>query len=188
MTWGILTTKLGNSDITDGNVLYGADLVDTFDACQRLVAQVYTGTGFDSTISSAATDTQDHEMDSISAVNLAGCNYLKISITATFYTKSYANYPTAETGRTRLKIQTQDLTNLTYTDSLAYTKIQEFNNICDESSQPSLSSTTTFTYYHELSDDEKSNGAQVKIFSDSNADSVNSSASVTNVQTIIEVV
>ena len=32
MTWGILTTKLGGTDITDGNVLYGADLVDTFDA------------------------------------------------------------------------------------------------------------------------------------------------------------
>ena len=32
MVHGILTTKLGGTDITDGSVLYSADLVDTFDA------------------------------------------------------------------------------------------------------------------------------------------------------------
>jgi len=40
MTWGILTEKLGGTDITDGNVLYGADLVSTFNSTGANLGEV----------------------------------------------------------------------------------------------------------------------------------------------------
>ena len=187
--WGILTTKLGNTDITDGNILYGADLVDTFDACQRLVAQVYTGTGFDSTISSAATDTQDHEMDAITAANVAGGTYLKITIVGIKYVQArgYSSPSLLTTAaRVRLKIQTKEVGG-SYGDVLAYTTVLQslirVDNVGDRNYVGD-----SFVYYHLLTAGEKSNGVQVKLFSESYTDDSNNHASFTNVQTIIEMV
>jgi len=191
MTWGILTTALGGSDIVDGNVLYGADLVDTFNAASRIVTQVYTGDGFDTNLEAAnGTDTDDHEMDSIAAAQLIGATYLKISCLV--YTLIRINGSGAYCYN-KLQFQTQDLNATTYSDTMASTYVKYMapeSTIVKTAHDYDL---ILVTWLHTLTADEKTYGVQVKILAQSTTYNASggdnhTQASLSNKQTIIEVI
>jgi len=150
-------------------------------AITGMIREVYISTGFDSTQSGAGSDEQSHELTSISAANLGGSDYIVITamVTSVIQANQTNEFPVCE-----FKIQTQDLTNLTYSDSLAYTTISRKNSGASFS-DIGHTITQTVTWVHTLTNDEKTNGMQVKMFSKSTC-TVGDVASVTNVQTVIK--
>jgi len=182
----IKNTELGGTDWTTGEALVFTDINDTFNACRRVVAQVYTGTGFNSSQFNSGTDEQDHEMDAITAANLSGGTYLKISVTARFHARGFSP-AVPQSGYVQLKIQTKEVGG-SYADSLAYKKILECIGRNSSSEVTDITSCISFVYYHTLTAGEKTNGVQAKIFSSSTSQGSLSGGSATNVQTFIEVV
>ena len=173
----IKNTGLSGTDWTTGEALTYTDLNDTFNACQRLVAQVYTGTGYDSD-TTGGTDTQDHEMDAITAPFLLGATYLKITLEG----ESRVQISGVDYSSVQIKIQTKEVAG-SYADVLPY---KWANRIQSDTANGVIESIvhTNIVYYHVLTAGEKSNGVQVKVFSSSYGDR----ATFDNMQTVIEVV
>ena len=135
---------------------------------------LYSGSDFDSDQVDNGIDEHSYEFPSISANRLSG-DYLKIEIVGkSKIVNDYSN------GTVNLKIQTKPISG-NYTDSMIYTSILESlnNNI-------GIKETNTIVWYHTLTNQEKINGIQVKIFSKSIAYS-GSASSFDNIQTVISV-
>ena len=167
-----------------GNLYLYPSEVNTF---QGRVRQVYTGNGYDSTKSATGTDAQDHELDAVLSTGLASATYAKITVIATVQNNS------ADTGAivrnyVQLKIQTKE-TGGAYGDALAYTNMgtqipgQDFAG-----DVITTTNTISFVYYHTLTAGEKTNGFQVKMFSQSVNATNAYTCSFTNIQTVLEVV
>jgi len=118
---------------------------------------IYTGDDFDSMANNSpggGSDEESHEFEPFFSSNLTGMIYLRIEVTATIelLAQDVVN-------RVELKIQTKEIGG-EYIDSMIY-KTLRF-----QSGYPyHLLSTDTFTYYHSLTNGEKTNGVQIKIFS-----------------------
>jgi hypothetical protein len=141
---------------------------------------IYTGDDFDSMANNSpegGSDEESYEFDPFSSSNLTGMIYLRIEVTATIelLAQDVVN-------RVELKIQTKEIGGV-YTDSMIY-KTLRF-----QSGYPyHLLSTDTFTYYHSLTNGEKTNGVQIKIFSRSTSlppSGIPACAYFQNFQTII---
>jgi len=173
-------------DKDDGNVLTGAawqSVIDTVGENQdrQDYVQVYTGSGFDSSVSTTGVDTQDHELTAITSSALSSANYLVISITGT---ASFNTDADTEQARIEVKIQTKDVGG-SYSDSLGYVYFLRSNQN-DSDSDRSGTVTMTLSWIHTLTNDEKSNGVQVKLFSQSTrTNGSGGGASFTNVQSSI---
>ncbi len=186
----VRTVKLGGSDWSDGEVLDGADLNDTFDATNDNISQiieVYTGTDFDtdaranSSTSPSVTDEQSHEFTAITAADLTNKNYIKVYMTVTFS----ATASGSADGQAYLKVQSKEIGGA-YTDSLVYTSLGKAE---DDGEGEVNYQTVSINYLYTLTAGEKTNGVQLKIFSKSvaNEGSADSGkAIVNNVQTYLQ--
>ena len=156
----------------DGDVLFASEV----NAFLNPIKVIYTGSGFNSTISSSGTDEQSHELTSISAADLNQATYLKISSLVNTSSSS------ANDGDASIKFQTQNLSDLTYSDSMSY-RVVAHNNTGQ--SGGNSSPTIYIEWIHTVTANEKINAIQVKVFSKS----VNNSTGqvqVGNIQTRLE--
>ena len=149
------------------------------------IKQVYASTGFDSSQTGAGTDTQDHELTAIVAADLINANYVEISVTGEFVTTG------ARGGhKVSLKVQTKEIGG-SYSDSTGYQTIVYQNGTAGGYNDKN-DIRLTWKWVHTLTAGEKSNGVQVKLFSQSYVDndgggSTGQLASFTNIQDIEEI-
>ena len=158
--------------ISAGNQIKSSDVLEI-----TKIQQVYEATGFNSSQSSSGTDEQSHELNTIVASKLVDSNIIVIKMLVSAISRSNND------GAAHIKIQTQDLTNLIYSDSLAYLEMALTNTGVNKGD---ANPTQQIVWVHTLTNDEKANGVQVKVFSKS----VNNSTglvSVANIQTTQEV-
>ena len=147
------------------------------------VQVVYTGSGFDVSQTATGTDSDDHELDAISAANLANATYLKISILADVYVWNTAT--DEKNAKVTLQLQTKQ-TGGAYGDTLASftwrgTTSKETNASAEQQEERKF-----ITYYHTLTAGEKANGVQVKILATAVQGEGTHQSSLTNVQTVLE--
>ena len=143
--------------------------------------QIYTSTGFDTTITGTGNNEDNHELTAIATADIAGLTYLKISVTYNYVLwRDDIDEEIVE-----LKIQTKEVGGA-YADSLAYTELHNIESVSGTNNPVYFVGTNTFVYYHTLTAGEKTNGVQVNIFSKSTVSAgTTSKASLTNVQTTI---
>tara|TARA_Y100000310_G_C20694681_1_gene824708 strand:+ start:4235 stop:4759 length:525 start_codon:yes stop_codon:yes gene_type:complete len=163
---------------TDGEVLYDGDVNMLYN--HGTIQEVYTDSGYDTTISGAVQSQEnDYELTAITAADLSGMNYVKITMLGKTNVRSKDGY----NGTVQLKIQTKD-TGGSYSDSMVYRTTLEQDTANDETDIVLTGSTN---WIHTLTDDEKTNGMQIKVFSKSTSgDSSQIQAGYVNYQTAIE--
>lgn len=143
---------------------------------------IYTGTGFDSKANNTpegGSVEASYEFEPIPATTLTGMTCLRIEVTSTIDLSSDS---TNTINQVELKIQIKE-TGGEYTDSMSY-KTLESENVYSAH----LLSTRTFSYYHSLTNEEKTNGVQIKIFSRSTSSPISwlpAYAYFQNFQTVI---
>lgn len=142
------------------------------------IYEIYSGTAFDTLLSATTgTDEQSYEMTSISAADLGNADYLKI--------KMLVKYSVTGSGTSdvSIKIQTKDIGG-SYSDSMIYQLLMRGNSENDTSEQYW---TKEITWIHTLTNDEKTNGVQAKLFSKSTTDVASVvDVAVKNIQSTIE--
>lgn len=142
--------------------------------------EVYNGSDFNTSVSASGSnvsDEQSYEMSAISASDLGSADYLIISINVNHIASSNDGIV-----YNQLKIQTKDIGG-SYSDSVGYTTIKGSVYI-------DYGSYTNFKWIHTLTNDEKTNGVQVKIFGYTYTTLIgvgdSATGSITNVQTTIQ--
>jgi len=166
------TTKLGGTDWSDGEVLYAADLNDTLESFP-VIAEIYTGNGFDST---GVGSSNNYELTAITASELGQSTYLKICVS--FQASAESN--TADVCSVQMKIQTKEIGGA-YGDSLAYVEL--LKSTVFPADNHNVKSAGTFVWFHTLTTGEKSNGVQVKMFSQTvGADSGSFTNKITSIE------
>jgi len=166
----------------DGDVLYASEI----NSFKRSINQIYTATGFDSAIgpsAAAGNDESSVELTAITAADLVGKLYLKISVLGSTSMSAVGS----QTGVIELKIQVKE-TGGAYGDVLAYIDINSKDVAGGQVEQKAMAS--HLTYLHTLTAGQLTNGVQVKMFSKSTISSNSASdwARFTNVQTVIELI
>lgn len=145
----------------------------------RPVMQVYTGAGFDSSATNT-TDTQDHELTAITSTQAKSAAFAKVKITGTGIVNTGVAGATNAT--VELKAQIKE-TGQSYADIVAY-KIYVRENA---NGATSITTTTaTYEIIATLTAGMKTNGFQIKVFSQSISDNASADASFTNIQTVQE--
>jgi hypothetical protein len=161
----------------DGDILYGSE-INYFNTGH--IQEVYTGSGFDSSQTTLATDTQSHELTAI--IDTKGAGYVKIRVTAKAIGTSTATDDITRSVTGNIKAQIKEIGDA-YADILVYQPIMSvtFNGTANETI------VSTYDILHELTAGQKTNGFQIQIFSQSIcASTAASTMDVTNVQTVIE--
>ncbi len=144
------------------------------------IKQIYTASGFDSTIATIGTDEQDHELTAITSSVIGIADYLIIE--ATVFSDIRTNQATAVFS-TALKFQVKE-TGQAYGDVMTYRNIDKSS--ISTSATVEADNFTTIKWVHILTAGEKSNGVQVKVFGKSvGAVAANGTASLVNVQTVL---
>ena len=153
--------KIGNDPI------YNSEINDFHNP----IKEIYTGSGFDSVISaSTGTDIQDHELNAVTAT---GRNYVKVKITGE------AKVKPDEVALVNLKAQIKEIGG-SYADILAYKRVLYYDN------NRTIRKTCTYEIIGALTPGMKTNGFQIKVFSQSLETSSTGTASFTNIQTVVE--
>lgn len=145
----------------------------------RPVMQVYTGSGFNSSATNT-TDTQDHELTAITSDQCKSAGYVKVKITGTGIVNTGVAGATNAT--VELKAQIKE-TGGSYADIVAY-KVY----VRENANGATATTTTTATYevLATITEGMKTNGFQIKVFSQSISDNADADASFTNIQTVQE--
>jgi len=153
--------KIGNDPI------YNSEINDFHNP----IKEIYTGSGFDSVISaSTGTDIQDHELNAVTAT---GRNYVKVKITGE------AIVTPDGTALVNLKAQIKEIGG-SYADILAYKRALSCND------NRTTRKTCTYEIIGTLTPGMKTNGFQIKVFSQSLETASTGTASFTNIQTVVE--
>jgi hypothetical protein len=157
-----------------------ADADEVLQICK--IEEVYTGSDFDTT--ATGTTSASHELTAIAASKLINANYLIIRITYNS-TLEILDGGSSGTASSTLKIETKDVGG-SYSDSMATKTLITSNDdtgreLCFDANLQ------TVEWVHTLTNDEKTNGVQVKITSTSTRTNDND-ATFSNVQTIVRVV
>ena len=163
------------------NTDFSTELNTNFTQCDnRGIKQIYTGTGFDVSVSGANQDTSNsQELDSISSTDLTGMIYLTINpnVIIDLASDQLAN------SRVYMKIETKEIGG-SYSDTFSETKVYE--TFQDSASTSYIESLKSFKHVHTLTSGEKSSGVQVKItFRCTTGNDSGNEAAVSNVQTIL---
>lgn len=158
---------------TASTAAVAAEVDDNFKALK--LHQVYTGTTFDSGVATGgASDEQSVELTAISASDLGEADYLQITIVGVVDNRSSGS----GTAQVQIKIQTREIAG-SYSDSMAYKNLSVALNAANDTGVRSL------TYMHTLTSGEKTNGVQVKVFSQSSTDASGTKADFDNLNTIV---
>lgn len=179
---GVIKISL-NTFSSGVNTSFSTELNENF--IGNKIQQIYLGTDFDTSQAGSGTDSQEHELTSISSTSLGSSDYLRITLLLNVTAKRYDPDATNNL-RNYIQIQTKDIGG-SYSDSLAKTTLKQLTMV-DQSDYVFINdiSLVSITWYHTLTTDEKNNGVQVKILAESVADGATSNlAKVTNVQTVV---
>ncbi len=158
----------GDFPKSDGDVFFASEANNLHD----VIKEIYTGSGFNSSRSGSGTDSQDHEL---TAQGSTDRDYVKILITGTCRSTE-----TNGIAMVNLKAQIKE-TSGSYGDIIAYKKVLEAQG----SSTSTVYATFTYTIYATLTSGQKTNGYQIKVFSQSMGNDPTSNSSFTNVQTVV---
>ena len=150
------------------------------------IIQVYTGASANSILTSAADGNNEAsvELTAIPAGKIL--NYVRVRITGT---AAVGNNQSAASG-VQVKIQTKE-TGGAYSDSLAYVYFYKIDSSYDDNQNRTHTSTHSMEYLHTATSGEKSNGMQVKVFTNSVLDvhsGDTATVSFTNIQIVQEVI
>lgn len=167
----------GSFPKVDGDILHASEV----NKLRSPVQQVYTGTGFNVS-SSNNTDTQSTELTAITAANIAGATYLKISILGVCQMLGTND---ATNSTLAFQIQTKE-TGGSYGDSLASTIFYRYEQGVAGSDSLSIQ-LVDLVWYHILTAGEKANGIQVKLFA-SGVSGTTCTSVFTNKQTILQTI
>jgi len=137
------------------------------------IEQIYTGTGYDSSASSGATDEEDHELDAVSSTTRS---YVKISMVGTYLINENNG-----TNQVELKAQIKE-TGESYGDIEDYNIVAYVNGTNAHNERGNVNYVLVAT----LTAGMKANGYQIKVFSKSTAAASGDDASFTNIQTVVE--
>lgn len=141
------------------------------------IRQVYTGTGFNSSQSGGAgTDTQDHELTAVASA--PDSNYAVVSITGT----NFINSTDTNNVTVGLKAQIKE-TGGVYGDIVGFKTTIRSNGVIVGNIETSV----TYRLVATLTAGQKTNGFQIKVFSQSITAGSGPGASFTNIQTVQEV-
>lgn len=143
------------------------------------IRQVYTGSGFDSTKSGSGTDTQDHELDAVASA--PDSNYAVVKITGR--SSIGGDTSSGNTGSISLKAQIKE-TGGAYADIASF---QTIFNSSDYLANRTITTSSTFEVVATLTAGQKTNGFQIKVFSQSTGGATDGTGSFVNFQTIQEV-
>lgn len=157
----------------DGDILYGSEA-----NLLRPVMQVYTGTGFNSTATNTTTEAS-FELTAVTATQCKSAGYVKVKITGSSIISTGSN---PDYGRIRLKSQIKE-TGGAYGDIVAYkvTARSETNG-----ASGLHDSTYTYELFATITAGMKTNGFQIKAFSESSSTNAANTATFTNIQTVVE--
>jgi len=143
------------------------------------VQEVYTGSGFNSSATSGGTwNDVGHELTAIPAATVAKYNYAKITMNVNIDLLSTGQV--SSWTQARIKAQIKE-TGGSYADMAGWKYWQNQDGLTDTDNTKAGG---TLVYYTELTAGMKSNGIQIQAWSGSWATKV--SASVSNIQTIVE--
>ena len=172
-------------DWSDGEVLYSADLNGnfTFTLQANKIHEIYTSTGFDTSMAGSGTDSDDYELTAISAADLVGATYLMIRVTARFYFNTATGSSAASN---QLQFQTQEIGGA-YADTMSNRTIFGISqSVQDDYVRDGITNMKTIEWIHTLTAGELSAGVQVKILAKSVSNHASATASLTNYQTVLQ--
>ena len=171
----IITDDLGGTDASDGDILYAADLVATFNATSTgvMVADqggstfVYTGSGFDSGA--------NHTL-AVSAAELRNANYLEVILT--FHSIAISNG--SSTSSSTLRIERNETGQASWSDVLATTTVSA--TVSPPGNSDSDICLATLRMIVILTAGEKTNGIDIR-FTTAVTKGAGSNATIVNKQT-----
>jgi len=161
---------------TNGTTANATEVNANFTHVNTKIKEIYTGTGFNSTINSLSSNEGYHEL---TAVGSSTRDYVKIKITGTCSINCGNTSATVE-----LKTQIKE-TGGAYADIVAYAYIDYSQG--NDALNLLRTRTKDYTIVATLTAGMKTNGYQLKVFSKSSAGGTHgNSTSFTNIQTIVE--
>ena len=146
------------------------------------IQQIYTGTGFDSSITTTGYDEDSHELDVIPASKTANATYARVRVL--YNTRIICDR--SSTSDTSIKLQVKEVGGIYYS-ALGY-KYLWYGDYTNDSREHDRRKTDVFEYLHTLTSDEKTKGIQFNIFSKSQSASNDGAAYFTNIRTIVELI
>lgn len=145
----------------------------------RPVQQVYTGNGFNSSATNT-TDEGSFELTAVTSALATPAEYVKVKITGTSKFDKSASDSTS--GNVKLKAQIKE-TGQSYADIISFRNTIETGIT---STVIDLESTSTYEIIATLTAGMKTNGFQVKVFSESISSGTAVTVSFINIQTVVE--
>ena len=137
------------------------------------IHEIYSGNNFDTTYSGTGADENSYEFSQINSSEIGNYEYIKINIFGT----GFANTGDTDHAQVQLKAQIKEIGG-TYSDIISYKTYLRGDDVsCDSIS-------ANFPILHTLTNGEKANGFQIKVFSKSVVES--GSANFLNINTWIE--
>lgn len=179
VTMGNLRDNIAVSELADGTegevITWDSGGVPT----TRLIGiqEIYTGTDFDSDSNTADPDEQSYEMTAIGALT---SNYVKVKITGT---SIISNAGETAAGSTQVKAQIKEIGG-SYADIVSYMTIKGRNKF--GSTNTTDTQNCSVEIIAALDSGMKTNGFQIKVFSNSNEGHSTSRARFNNIQTVVE--
>lgn len=164
--------------ITSGvDTTLSTKLNDNFTATR--IAQVYSSTGFDTSISDPATGTStaSYELDAIASSTIGNADYAIFYITVSGNIRRGSGSAAAG-----IKIETKEIGG-SYSVSLAQTNVIA---LPDLNTDDGVTSISTLMWVHTLTSGEKSNGFQAQITGHATLSSGEVSATLTNKQVVLQ--
>jgi len=165
---------------TNGTVAEADEVNTNFTYVSNKIHQIYTGSGFNTTIGASSTDEGSHELDAISSSDIADRDYAILTIRGAH---SSGTGDTGDGGEVYLKVEIKEIGG-SYGDVQAYEKTFDLGG-----HNENTTATFDWTVHHALTAGEKSSGFQIKVWSKSDTTGESTgSASFTNKCTVLSTI
>lgn len=165
------------TSFTASTLIQSAQVNSNFSAFK--IISTYTGTGFDSTISSASSATASYETPLIAAATLANADYIDVKITFKAGAGSYGTNGGTNTAQLKLE---EKYNGGAY--GTVYDQIVSNWTSATANDAATIQTIRTFDYVYTLTANDKANGLYFKITSTSTSASA-ATATLSNVQTVL---
>ena len=148
------------------------------------IQEIYTSTGYDTSATTATTDSDSYELDAVTGASISGSNYVKIKMLGTVNISTSSSQ--AYSGNVTLKVEIKEVGGA-YGDLLAVTAVESIlKSDTSDSSDYFIAALRSTEVIGTITSGMKANGFQIRITSTSTSNKSNTVVSYTNVQTVVE--